>query len=856
MPVPAWASPPCRSSRRSRCCSLDQEHQARLQAALPWVARILIETAPALLERFVGRAALVQRVVQAMGSRPAWMAAHQGTGKADLRQMDSPLEVAVLFEQVTRVEAELARRCPLVILLDDLQWVDPGSTALLFHLARRGTASHTLLVAAYRSGEGANPAEAGQQTLREVLAELRSQPGSVQIDLDRSDERAFVAAYLEKDPLLQPQCLEEDFRLALARHTGGNPLFIAELLRYLQANGDLQRGADGAWVSRPGLNWKRLPERIEAAIARRMARLPEQWADWLYTASVMGDSFTAEVLARVHGLEEPVLLRDLSGPLNVARGAYRLLQFDGVQWLGSQRLSRYRFRHVLFQTYLYEQMDPAERSRRHAAVGQALERLYSQAGEQSGRYASELAHHFEAAGMAEQAATYWLQAGRYALYLAAASMAQASFRRGLALLAPTAEQAGRRPATPECSRLEMRLNLGLAAALISTSDWGGAGRAEALQRALELAQQCGREDDPPELFPLLHAQANWLMSRNELEQTGQLADQMLALAKDSPGLPQALACWIAGAFQALRAAYPASRQYLEGALAAHQAAGQPPTLPLVGVDLEATCRAWLSAVLAMLGCIDQAGEMAGQAYRRVDALGGGQAAGGAIVLLGEAAVLRGDQAALRSLSAGLLQMGWQLGSPAHRAYGLFLQSEAELLGADQQQALAAVEAIRQGLQVIASSSIRVAQIIWDTSLARACLKAGLIDAGLEAVTEALERRQAAGQLGPGCAELYRLRGELLAAGGPSLAVAQPEPGPAEIWFQRALAASRQAGALTWELRAALGLARLWRFERPAEARALLGEVYGRFTEGWGCPDLRAARALLDTLDQRATGPIP
>jgi hypothetical protein len=73
----------------------------------------------------------------------------------------------------------------------------------------------------------------------------------------------------------------------------------------------------------------------------------------------------------VHGLDENALVRNLSGPLNVVRGSYRLLQFDGVQWIGNQRISLYRFRHILFQTYLYDQLDPAGRWRR-AAVGQAL----------------------------------------------------------------------------------------------------------------------------------------------------------------------------------------------------------------------------------------------------------------------------------------------------------------------------------------------------------------------------------------------------------------------------------------------------------------------------------------------------
>jgi len=291
--------------------SLGQEQQAHLQSALPWAARILVETTPALLDRFVGRVMLAERLLRLPGSQPTWLARLRQE-RREAGRSDQPLEAGVLFAQITRLLMAVARHSPVVLLLDDLQWIDPGSAALLFHLVRRCPASRVLIMAAYRSSEVLASTAADEHPLQGVAAELRGLPGSVLIDLEQADEQAFVAAYLEKDPFLQPHRLDKSFCLALARHTGGHPLFLSELLRYLQAHGDLQRSGDGAWVTNPGLSWQRLPERIEAVIAGRMRRLPAQWVDWLHTASVEGESFTAEVLAQVHGVDENMVLRDLN----------------------------------------------------------------------------------------------------------------------------------------------------------------------------------------------------------------------------------------------------------------------------------------------------------------------------------------------------------------------------------------------------------------------------------------------------------------------------------------------------------------------------------------------------------------
>ena len=135
----------------------------------------------------------------------------------------------------------------------------------------------------------------------------------------------------------------------LYRQTRGHPLFTIELLRGLQEQGDLVQDPEGCWVEGPALDWETLPARVEAVIAERIGRLAEPLRAALRVASVEGEVFTAEVVARVRAADEREVVGRLSGELD---RRHRLVRAQGILWMDGQRLSRYRFRHILFQRYL------------------------------------------------------------------------------------------------------------------------------------------------------------------------------------------------------------------------------------------------------------------------------------------------------------------------------------------------------------------------------------------------------------------------------------------------------------------------------------------------------------------------
>jgi len=823
---------------------LPPEGQERLRQAAPQIAQALVENAPVLLERVVNRAALMQWVLPAgANARPltTWQARLRDGAASSA--IPGGLETDRLFEETARLFTALHRQRPLVLLVDDLQWSDASSAALLFHIARRFVHSRVLLVAAYRPGDVGVQAGAGPHPLLGIVTELQRYGGDIRVDLDQVDEQAFVAAFLEQDPLLHPHRLDAAFCAALARRTGGNPLFTIELLRSLQAHHDLQRAADGRWETSPTLNWEHMPERVEAAIAGRIARLPEAWRDWLATAAVEGESFTAEVLARVHGVDVAGLRRELSGPLGMGRGARRLVQGESARPVGESALTRYRFRHILFQVYLYQQLDPVERARRHAAVGAALEELYGGLPEERARHAAELARHFEAGELPEKAAVYHLEAGRRAVYLASPQVAIAHYRRGLALLSDA-------PHTPARNRLEIHLCLALGAPFLLAGGWGGAERQEAIQRALALLEETERakqvartgaypaSDDEDDLLLALYEQADWLLNQGEFAQAGQLGEQLLGLAGESPGLSQALAYRILGYSRLFQGNFPGARRRLEEALTIYVAIGQPSILPRAGHDLEVTCRASLGFALAVSGYLDQAWAQTTQALHRARRLKVAAIQGVPLIFACEVAVLRGDWPALRALADELLHVGQTTELPVFLAYSWAVGGYVQALHArpSSAQAEASLDMIRRGMQVWESARTPMGRGLWTVRLAAACLHAGEIAAGLSLTQKVLEAPDQPG-IAIGLAQIYRLHGELWLRQAPS------DRSAAEAYFRRAIEIARQQAAHTPELRAALSLARLWQAERPAEARQLVAEIYAWFSEGLDTPDLQEAAAM-------------
>jgi predicted ATPase len=156
--------------------------------------------------------------------------------------------------------------------------------------------------------------------------------------------------------------------------------------------------------------------------------------------------------------------------------------------------------------------------------------------------------------------------------------------------------------------------------------------------------------------------------------------------------------------------------------------------------------------------------------------------------------------------------------------------------------------MREGMAAMQSMGVRCYLSGTLRSLAEAQAKTGQPGEGLTTLAEALALVEQTDER-HWEAELYRLRAELLLMQGED-AEAEASFHKAESCFQHAIEVARRQQAKSWELRAAIGLARLWQEQgRIDEARQMLAEVYGWFTEGFDTPDLQEAEALLEELSR-------
>ena len=263
------------------------------------------------------------------------------------------------FDRLTRSLECLAQRHPLLLALDNLQWADTETIALLYHLARCLSHRRALIVGAYRSNSLAK--KENRHNLITAVQELCQQPGAAVIDLDHVDGRHFVDALLD----LQPNHLDEQFRDNLVLYTEGHALFTVEILYALCEAGHLTQGTDGCWQISGDIDWGAMPPHVRALISERIDSLSTTDRALLDVACIEGDEFTAEIAAAISGMNLRSAIDRLSGDLTTQ---HRLVYATRVRQFFSISCNCYRFRHHLFRAFLYNALDSVQREQLHRQV--------------------------------------------------------------------------------------------------------------------------------------------------------------------------------------------------------------------------------------------------------------------------------------------------------------------------------------------------------------------------------------------------------------------------------------------------------------------------------------------------------
>ena len=417
---------------------ITKKNATRLNGFLQFSIGMLVDYGPDLINLFVPGSGLITKIgvdiaenaglVEKLKQRAVRQNELGTVGSSGIKQEH-------IFEQYTNVMKAMSKKQPLLLIVDDLHWTDASSAELLFHLGRRLGDSQIMVLGTYRPDEVALGRKGERHPLEKALVELKRYFGDTRVELDTTDEaekQKFITSFLATEP----NRLSEKFTQALYHHTGGHPLFTVELLRTMQERGALVKDDRGQWVEGSGLNWDSFPPRVEGVIEERINRLEEKQRKVLSVASVEGEQFTAEVVAKVQKVAMLELSQQLGGELGKK---YRLVNAMGVQPLGANRLSLFRFYHNLFQKYLYGTLSEMERVYLHEAVGNVLEDLYA---EHVNKIAEQLAWHFSEAGLQEKAAHYLFEAGKQAAVRYANVEALEYFNRALELT-PEKDWSGR-----------------------------------------------------------------------------------------------------------------------------------------------------------------------------------------------------------------------------------------------------------------------------------------------------------------------------------------------------------------------------------------------------------------------------
>jgi serine/threonine protein kinase/predicted ATPase len=798
---------------------ISREHANRLWNLLPISLQALVESGPDLIDTFVSGRTLAAHAVAFASEREDWL---NRLKKLLEQKMAVPaastLRQTDLFDQYTKVLQEVARQRPLLLVLDDLQWADMGSVNLLFHLGRQIHGSRILVLGAYRPSEVDLGRGGERHPLEPVVNELKRDFGDFEVEPGLAGGREFVYAFIDTEP----NQLDSVFRDKLYQQTKGNPLFTVELLRAMQEQGSLVKDNEGRWAKGPELNWELMPARVEAVIQERIARLPAKLQQVLALASVEGEDFTAEVAARVQEVDDLEIVQLLSEELDKR---HRLVSAKGIRQIETQRISLYKFRHILFQRYLYNNLDKVERTHLHEKMGTVLESLY---GEKAEEIAVQLARHFQEAGIAAKAVKYLLLAGNKAMQLSANEEAVAHFSEGLELLKTI-------PASPERAQQELELQVALGAPLQALKGYGAPEVRQVYDRARELCQQIG---ETPQLFPVLFLLCSFYWVRAEHHSARKLSEQLFNLAQmTKEPVKSAIAHWTQGLSLVYLGEFVPAKAHLEQVIALYDSKKHRSLAFHYAQDPGASCLIWDSWVLWFLGYPDQALKLSQQAIALAKELDHVFTLAFVLGIASWFHYFRREFEASKELSEASIEIsteeGFELfkaGAPAFRGYTQIAEGQVEDGIAQVKQGLAAWKAMGAEFH-------RTHCLAW---LAEAYVKSGQTKEGLATIAEALDTLEKTGEryYEP---ELHRIKGELLLQQG-------IEDVEVKVCFRQAMDFAREQSAKSLELRATISMARLLKkMGSPGEARHLLAEIFGWFTEGLETPDLKEAKALLEEL---------
>jgi tetratricopeptide (TPR) repeat protein len=293
---------------------------------------------------------------------------------------------------------------PLILVFEDLHWVDPSTLDVVSSLARRREAAKLLLLSTYRPGDAA----LSRSPLEGLVRDLDVHRLCEEIAVDRLEE-ADVAQYLAAE--FKVSSLPSDFSNIVYRHSGGNALFMVAIVRSMVDKGLIVQ-EEGEWrlTSRLEATEFDVPETLQRMLEVQLERLSEPEQRVLKSASAVGERFSVRAITSTLDAA-PDHIEDLCEGLVDRQQFIRAI---GIQDLPDGSVSaHYEFKHALYRQAIYRRLSDVSRSRFHAVIGQQLRKLFNSSGRER-EIAAELALHFELGREYQLAVRYLLMAAENA----------------------------------------------------------------------------------------------------------------------------------------------------------------------------------------------------------------------------------------------------------------------------------------------------------------------------------------------------------------------------------------------------------------------------------------------------------
>ena len=699
----------------------------------------------------------------------------------------------LLFEALLHQVEAVAQNRPVLLVFEDVHWIDPTSRELLDLMLDRISQLPVLVVITFRPEYGG--AWSGQRHMMTLA-------------LDRLGERdsAALVKQIAGETSLSGEIVDE-----IVERGDRVPLFIEELTKVVLENGGNRVAAVLTANPLPNLA---IPPTLQASLMARLDRLGPIAREVAQIGAVLGREFSYALIQQVVGRHDAELQAALD----------RLIQSGLVSYRGTGPAAPYLFKHALVRDTAYGTLLRGRRRELHARVAAIIvERFRELAQAQPGL----VAHHYTEADDKERAAEYWYQAGQQANARFAIREAVAHFTKGMELLAASPDNEAR-------DRRELEFQLALVVPLVAMHGFGSDEVEACATRAKDLSDRCG---DARSRFAAYRFVWNSWLLRRPLTQTVALARTLMDLARDDND-----AARLAIAHRALgRSTHiigmqaDADELLATGATLADSVADAE--FAAYGEHPGIVCRAYRGQLRCLTGFLDDAAHLAETAVGRARAHQSPFILAWSLIVAAQTHLFRRDASAAEQAAREAIGLSRQHGLPQWMAFGQ--QCLGRVL-CQQGDWRGGIELQREAMGSLHTAGSLLHTTRFRSQLAESFLAIGDVNQARLHLNAAFAHLQTHGEAYL-ASELHLVKLKLLKAeGAPTEALRQA--------IEMGLQIARRQGAHLLELRLAAWIAGVWRdLAMRKEAHDLLAPVYGRFTEGFDTPDLKEAKALLDEL---------